>query len=166
MYLFFLFFTPSLSFHPSLPPKRHTSLSYYKPNLPLSSRLSEIKSELTNIQARGLDKFLLDEIASAQKRLSNDVNNAEKYADQIVKKGRGEEGQLMRDALKNAGDGELGILNGLKGVRQELEEVKVVKELSGVVEETLKNDLLLENGEFWVLLVGSLLCHFSNLVHY
>jgi hypothetical protein len=72
----------------------------------------------------------------------------------------------MRDALKNAGDGELGILNGLKGVRQELEEVKVVKELSGVVEETLKNDLLLENGEFWVLFVGSLLCHFPNLVHY
>ncbi|KAL7507481.1 hypothetical protein ACHAXN_004672 [Cyclotella atomus] len=140
-----ILFTPKIhSFQPSLPPRRATSLSYYQPNLPLSSRLSEIKSELTNIQNKGLDKFLLDEISAAQKRLNNDVGNAEKVADAIVKKGRGEEGKLMRDTLRS--DDEMAaVLNGLKGVRQELEEVRGVKELGGVAEETIKNDLLLES---------------------
>jgi hypothetical protein len=142
-----ILFTPQIhSFQPSIPPRRNTSLSYYKPNLPLSSRLSEIKSELANIQKNGLDKFLLDEISTAQKRLTNDVGNAEKVADAIVKKGRGEEGKLIRDTLRS--DDEMAaVLNGLKGVRQELDEVRGVKELGGVVEETIKNDLLLESGE-------------------
>lgn len=74
------------------------------------------------------------------------MGNAEKVADAIVKKGRGEEGKLMRDTLRS--DDEMAaVLNGLKGVRQELEEVRGVKELGGVAEETIKNDLLLESGE-------------------
>lgn len=139
----------SSAFQPTrLPPRRtSTRLAYYKSNLPFSSRLSEIKSELTNIQKGGLDKFLLDEIASAQKRLNNDVGNAEKIAGAIVKNGRGEEGKLMRDTLRSDDD-MTAALNGLKGVRQELEEARGVKELGGVVEETVKNDLLLESGEF------------------
>lgn len=52
----------------------------------------------------------------------------------------------MRETLRNEDD-MAAVLNGLKGVRQELEEVRGVKELSSVVEETVKNDLLLENGE-------------------
>lgn len=125
--------------------RSRSALSYYKPNLPLSSRLSEIQSELTNIKNNGLDKFLLDEINQAQKRLHFDVDQAEKHANDIVKKGRGDEGQWIRDAIKNNDDAD-GILNGLKGIRQELQEVRGVKELSGVLEETLKNDLMLENG--------------------
>ena len=121
-------------------------LFYYKPNLPLSSRLTEIQSELTNIKNNGIDKFLLDEINEAQKRLHINVGEAEQHANGIVKKGRGEEGQWIRDAIKNTDDTTDGIMNGLKGIRQELEEVRAVKELSGVLEDTLKNDLLLENG--------------------
>eukprot|EP00804_Cyclotella_cryptica_P016560 CCRYP_004750-RB/>CCRYP_004750-RB protein AED:0.38 eAED:0.38 QI:59/1/0.75/1/1/1/4/256/817 len=126
--------------------RKRTTLFYYKPNLPLSSRLSEIKSELSTLQSRGIDKFLLDEIAAAQKRLSNDVQTAEKYADGIVKKGRGEEGRMMREAMKSSGNEEssTALVNGLKGVRQELEEVRGVKALGDVAEETVKNDLLLE----------------------
>lgn len=71
-------------------------------------------------------------------------------ADAIVKRGRGEEGKLMRDAAK---DGANAVLNGLRGVRQELEEARGVKELGGVLEETVKNDLLLESGETSFLLV-------------
>ncbi|KAL7518505.1 hypothetical protein ACHAWX_004986 [Stephanocyclus meneghinianus] len=123
-----------------------TELFYYKPDLPLSSRLSEIKSELSTLKSRGIDKFLLDEIAAAQKRLSNDVRAAEKYADGIVKKGRGEEGKLMREAMRSSGNDEsvTVLVNGLKGVRQELEEVRGVNALGEVAVETAKNDLLLE----------------------
>lgn len=53
----------------------------------------------------------------------------------------------MRDTLRSDDD-MTAALNGLKGVRQELEEARGVKELGGVVEETVKNDLLLESGEF------------------
>lgn len=159
--LLFLLAPPTESFQPLLPNRhrRTTHLSYYKPNLPLSSRLSEIKSELTNIQKGGLDKFLLDEINTAQKRLSNDLGRAEKNADNIMKKGRGDEGKLMRDTLKNSDEMNV-LLNSLKGVRQELEEVRGLKELGGVVEETLKNDLMLENGQCgaYLLILFANLC--------
>lgn len=87
------------------------------------------------------------------------MGNAEKVADAIVKKGRGEEGKLIRDTLRS--DDEMAaVLNGLKGVRQELDEVRGVKELGGVVEETIKNDLLLESGE---LLSVQVLVHIGLL---
>ena len=139
------FLLPSIT-KPRTRSSASSPLSYYKPNLPLSSRLTEIQSELTNIKNNGIDKFLLDEINEAQKRLHINVGEAEQHANGIVKKGRGEEGQWIRDAIKNSDDTTDGIMNGLKGIRQELEEVRAVKELSGVLEDTLKNDLLLENG--------------------
>ena len=160
--LLLLFFAPTNSFQPARISRTSSRLSYYKPNLPLSSRLAEIKSELTTLQKGGIDKFLLDEIASAQKRLSSDASDAERMADAIVKRGRGEEGKLMRDAAK---DGANAVLNGLRGVRQELEEARGVKELGGVLEETVKNDLLLESGETSFLLVWSdTFCWQSHLI--
>ena len=150
--LLVLFFVPATSFQPSRITRTPTLLSYYKPNLPFSSRLSEIKSELTTLQKGGIDTFLLDEIALAQKRLSSDASDVERMADAIVKRGRGEEGKLMRDTVK---DGANALLNGLRGVRQELEELRGVKKLGDVLEETVKNDLLLETGTLFLLNVCS-----------
>jgi hypothetical protein len=141
------------SFIPTNQSHRTTQLHYYKPNLPLSSRLSEIKSEFTQIRENGIDKFLLDEISAAQKRLNADVGEVEKNAGEIVRRGRGEEGKMMREVVKASeasgmnGEEEMAVvLNCLKGVRQELEEVRGIKGLGDVVEKTVKNDLLLERG--------------------
>jgi len=133
------FIVHSKSRHTFLPPQQHdTHLFYYKSDEPLSERLNQVQSELEAVKEEGLQQFVLDELLSAEKKLSfvSKVSNSDRDEIRLAK-------QILKGALKQGRE----IANEVKEVKRGFDELQAAKILEGATEDIVAKDVLVEKGE-------------------
>jgi hypothetical protein len=130
------FIVHSKSRHTFLPPQQHdTHLFYYKSDEPLSERLNQVQSELEAVKEEGLQQFVLDELISAEKKLSfvSKVSNSDRDEIRLAK-------QILKGALKQGRE----IANEVKEVKRGFDELQAAKILEGATEDIVAKDVLVE----------------------
>ena len=124
------------AFHPTQRSSSST-LSYYKPDEPFSKRLSHVQSELESIRdGGGVQKFITDELTSAEKKLMNSVDYANQYANKVSDSDRDEihlAKQILKGALKQGRE----IASEVKEIKREFDELQAAKILERVLHKTL-----------------------------
>lgn len=132
------FIVQSKSRHTFLPPKKHTHLFYYKSDEPFSERLNQVQSELESVKEEGLQQFVLDELLSAEKKLSfvSKVSDSDRDEIRLAK-------QILKGALKQGRE----IANEVKEVKRGFDELQAAKILEGATEQIVAKDVLVEKGE-------------------
>ncbi len=129
------FIVQSKSRHTFLPP---THLFYYKSDEPFSERLNQVQSELESVKEEGLQQFVLDELLSAEKKLSFASKVSDSDRDEILLAK-----QILKGALKQGRE----IANEVKEVKRGFDELQAAKILEGATEQIVAKDVLVEKGE-------------------
>ncbi len=132
------FIVQSKSRHTFLHPQQHTHLFYYKSDEPFSERLNQVQSELESVKEEGLQQFVLDELLSAEKKLSfvSKVSDSDRDEIRLAK-------QILKGALKQGRE----IANEVKEVKRGFDELQAAKILEGATEKIVAKDVLVEKGE-------------------
>ena len=110
----------------------------YKSDEPFSERLSQVQSELESVKDEGLQQFVLDELLSAEKKLSFAAKVSDSDRDEIrLAK------QILKGALKQGRE----IANEVKEVKRGFDELQAAKILEGATEDIVSKDVLVERGK-------------------
>jgi hypothetical protein len=133
------------AFHPTQRSSSST-LSYYKPDEPFSKRLSHVQSELESIHdGGGLQQFITDELTSAEKKLMNNVDYANQYANKVSDSDRDEihlAKQILKGALKQGRE----IASEVKEIKREFDELQAAKILESATQDIVYKDVSVEKG--------------------
>ncbi|KAL7451028.1 hypothetical protein ACHAWC_004245 [Mediolabrus comicus] len=133
------------AFHPTQRSSSST-LSYYKPDEPFSKRLSHVQSELESIHdGGGLQQFITDELTSAEKKLMNNVDYANQYANKVSESDRDEihlAKQILKGALKQGRE----IASEVKEIKREFDELQAAKILESATQDIVYKDVSVEKG--------------------
>ena len=124
---------------------QQTHLFYYKSDEPFSERLSQVQSEFESVKDEGLQQFVLDELLSAEKKLSFAAKVSDSDRDEIrLAK------QILKGALKQGRE----IANEVKEVKRGFDELQAAKILEGATEDIVSKDVLVERGKLLSSLVA------------
>jgi len=140
----FAFIVHSKGRNTFLPTQQHTQpsssshLFYYKSDEPFSERLNQVQSELESVKDEGLQQFVMDELLSAEKKLSfaSKVSDSDRNEIRLAK-------QILKGALKQGRE----IANEVKEVKRGFDELQAAKILEGATEDIVAKDVLVEKGE-------------------
>jgi len=119
-------------------PSSSSHLFYYKSDEPFSERLNQVQSELESVKDEGLQQFVMDELLSAEKKLSfaSKVSDSDRNEIRLAK-------QILKGALKQGRE----IANEVKEVKRGFDELQAAKILEGATEDIVAKDVLVEKGE-------------------
>ena len=132
-----------------VPSTQQSHLFYYKSDEPFSERLSQVQSELEAVKDEGLHQFVIDELMSAEKKLSfaSKISDGDKDEMRIAK-------QILKGALKQGRE----IANEVKEVKRGFDELQAAKILEGATEDIVAKDVLVEKGKIDRVCIGRQIC--------
>mmetsp|Transcript_1097 Transcript_1097/g.2026 ORF Transcript_1097/g.2026 Transcript_1097/m.2026 type:complete len:721 (-) Transcript_1097:176-2338(-) len=116
-------------------PSSSSHLFYYKSDEPFSERLNQVQSELESVKDEGLQQFVMDELLSAEEKLSfaSKVSDSDRNEIRLAK-------QILKGALKQGRE----IANEVKEVKRGFDELQAAKILEGATEDIVAKDVLVE----------------------
>eukprot|EP00577_Skeletonema_sp_RCC1716_P005264 CAMPEP_0113374734 /NCGR_PEP_ID=MMETSP0013_2-20120614/1739_1 /TAXON_ID=2843 ORGANISM="Skeletonema costatum, Strain 1716" /NCGR_SAMPLE_ID=MMETSP0013_2 /ASSEMBLY_ACC=CAM_ASM_000158 /LENGTH=788 /DNA_ID=CAMNT_0000256739 /DNA_START=44 /DNA_END=2410 /DNA_ORIENTATION=+ /assembly_acc=CAM_ASM_000158 len=137
----FAFIVHSKGRNTFLPTQQHTQpsssshLFYYKSDEPFSERLNQVQSELESVKDEGLQQFVMDELLSAEEKLSfaSKVSDSDRNEIRLAK-------QILKGALKQGRE----IANEVKEVKRGFDELQAAKILEGATEDIVAKDVFVE----------------------
>jgi len=116
-------------------PSSSSHLFYYKSDEPFLERLNQVQSELESVKDEGLQQFVMDELLSAEEKLSfaSKVSDSDRNEIRLAK-------QILKGALKQGRE----IANEVKEVKRGFDELQAAKILEGATEDIVAKDVLVE----------------------